>query len=82
MAQGGGVVGLFIARRDLLHALFEQVMGAKVHPSRLAWVWEHRGEGSRYAQLLIRVFEQDKASIGSQTASIEVQGNGFLPQRC
>jgi hypothetical protein len=33
VAQGVGVVGIFIARGKLQHALFEQVMQGKVDPS-------------------------------------------------
>jgi len=32
--------------------------------------------------LLLRVFEQDKAGIGRQAASIAVQDHGFVPERC
>ena len=35
VAQGVGVVGIFIARGNLSHALFEQVMQGKVDP---AWI--------------------------------------------
>jgi hypothetical protein len=38
VAQGVGVVCIFIARSDLQHALFEQVMPGNVDPARIAWV--------------------------------------------
>ena len=38
--------------------------------------------GLREAELLIRVFEQDQTSIGRQATPIEVEINGFVPDRC
>jgi hypothetical protein len=46
VAQGVGVVGIFIARGNLQHALFEQVMQGKVDPAWIACIFEHGGKRS------------------------------------
>ena len=81
MAYGVGIVGIFLACSDLRDPLFEQVVWAQVDPSRVAWVGEHGSEGSRSAQWLIRIFEQDKTGIRRQTAPRKVECNSFGPDR-
>ena len=47
VAEGVGIVGIFIARSNVQHALLEQVVKRKVNPSRIAWVSEHRRQVAR-----------------------------------
>jgi hypothetical protein len=47
VAEGVGIVGIFIAGGNLQHALLEQVVQRKVNPSRIAGVSEHRRQVAR-----------------------------------
>jgi len=47
VAQGVGIVSVFIACGNVQHALLEQVVQRKVDPSWIAWVVEHRSQIAR-----------------------------------
>jgi len=53
-----------------------------VDPAWIAWVRQRGGQVVREAKWLIGVFAQDQTGIGRQAAPIEVEINGFGPDRC
>jgi len=81
MAQGIGIIGIFIARGNWQHTLLAQVVERQVNPLGIAWVSEHGGQIARSAELGIGGVEQDQTGIGRQAAAIEIEIDGFGPDR-
>jgi hypothetical protein len=80
-AQGVGIIGIFIARGNVPYTLLAQVVERKVHPPGIAGVSEHGGQLVREAELGIGVVEQDQPGIRRQAAAIEIESDGFGPDR-
>ena len=82
VAHGVGIVRIFIASGNLKDTLFEYVFGSKVDTTRITRICQEGRQRTSETELVIDIFEQDETGIGREAATIEVELNGFVPNRC
>jgi hypothetical protein len=77
-----GIVGICVARDDVVHALFAHVFSGEGDTAWITRVFAHRRQVARAAEWVIDVFEQDDTGIGRQSPPIAVELPGFAPDWC
>jgi hypothetical protein len=63
VAQGIGIVRIFIARGNLKDPLFEEVFSSKVDTTRITRICEDGCQRASETELVIDIFEQDETGI-------------------
>lgn len=77
MAEMIGVIGIGIARGDLINALSQQVPQGMINRGLMPFVVDSGGEAFREANLAVDTTEQERAKVGGQGAARKICTEGL-----
>ena len=81
MAEGIGVVRIFLASGNGPDPVLESILWRKADATRIARLGQRGRQRTRETELLLDIFAQEETGIGRPSAPLAVERNGFAPNR-